>query len=126
MFCQVYIRISSLFIFGFLYFPYPHTQTCIYIPSFNLWTRFIMYLTSRYYRKLPCCNTHHFLSMSMYITLRLICRIMSKLNQRSTELLQPALALMSAANNVISGAYVRTSAFFFFFEKAKTRQFSLL
>ena len=31
---RIIIRISSLFIFGSWYFPYPNTHTCIWIPSF--------------------------------------------------------------------------------------------
>ena len=39
-------------------------------------------------RKVPCCNKHHFLSISMYIALFLICRIASKHDHRAAMPLQ--------------------------------------
>ena len=43
----------------------------------------VINLTSLYYRKLPCCNRHHFLSLLVFVTLLLICRNETKLGHRA-------------------------------------------
>ena len=48
----------------------------------------VIYLTRLYYRKLPYCNKHFLLSISIYIALFLICRIASKLDHKAAIPLQ--------------------------------------